>query len=216
MNIIIITVYKIYIFIFQSVLFKRQTITSNEWNSLLTILNKWITFLKGVEKEELYKPVIKEFDVEKYLKILEKFDNEMKSMSIQDIIIPYVIETSTKIGQLVIEIFDGCISAILLYLYIFIFTYNRVVINNDYSAYQQIDNESIKTIVIINPEIEEITKKKNGELINIETMNEINELYLEIASQYNNNIQNILKEGNKMMYIYIYICIIIDMKYLVI
>lgn len=138
----------------------------------------------------------------------------MKSMSIQDIIIPYVIETSTKIGQLVIEIFDGCISAILLYLYIFIFTYNRVVINNDYSAYQQIDNESIKTIVIINPEIEEITKKKNGELINIETMNEINELYLEIASQYNNNIQNILKEGNKMMYIYI--CIIIDMKYLVI
>lgn len=140
----------------------------------------------------------------------------MKSMSIQDITIPYVIETSTKIGQLVIEIFDGCISAILLYLYIFIFTYNRVVINNDYSAYQQIDNESIKTIVIINPEIEEITKKKNGELINIETMNEINELYLEIASQYNNNIQNILKEGNKMMYIYIYICIIIDMKYLVI
>lgn len=138
----------------------------------------------------------------------------MKSMSIQDITIPYVIETSTKIGQLVIEIFDGCISAILLYLYIFIFTYNRVVINNDYSAYQQIDNESIKTIVIINPEIEEITKKKNGELINIETMNEINELYLEIASQYNNNIQNILKEGNKMMYIYIYI--IIDMKYLVI
>lgn len=138
----------------------------------------------------------------------------MKSMSIQDITIPYVIETSTKIGQLVIEIFDGCISAILLYLYIFIFTYNRVVINNDYSAYQQIDNESIKTIVIINPEIEEITKKKNGELINIETMNEINELYLEIASQYNNNIQNILKEGNKMMYIYI--CIIIDMKYLVI
>lgn len=129
----------------------------------------------------------------------------MKSMSIQDITIPYVIETSTKIGQLVIEIFDGCISAILLYLYIFIFTYNRVVINNDYSAYQQIDNESIKTIVIINPEIEEITKKKNGELINIETMNEINELYLEIASQYNNNIQNILKEGNKMMYIYIYI-----------
>lgn len=214
MNIIIITVYKIYIFIFQSVLFKRQTITSNEWNSLLTILNEWITFLKGVEKEELYKPVIKEFDVEKYLKILEKFDNEMKSMSIQDITIPYVIETSTKIGQLVIEIFDGCISAILLYLYIFIFTYNRVVINNDYSAYQQIDNESIKTIVIINPEIEEITKKKNGELINIETMNEINELYLEIASQYNNNIQNILKEGNKMMYIYI--CIIIDMKYLVI
>lgn len=140
----------------------------------------------------------------------------MKSMSIQDITIPYVIETSTKIGQLVIEIFDGCISAILLYLYIFIFTYNRVVINNDYSAYQQIDNESIKTIVIINPEIEEITKKKNGELINIETMNEINELYLEIASQYNNNIQNILKEGNKMMYIYIYICIFIDMKYLVI
>lgn len=205
MNIIIITVYKIYLFIFQSVLFKRQTITSNEWNSLLTILNEWITFLEGVEKEELYKPVIKEFDVEKYLKILEKFDNEMKSMSIQDITIPYVIETSTKIGQLVIEIFDGCISAILLYLYIFIFTYNRVVINNDYSAYQQIDNESIKTIVIINPEIEEITKKKNGELINIETMNEINELYLEIASQYNNNIQNILKEGNKMMYIYIYV-----------
>lgn len=58
-----------------------------------------------------------DFTVGKYLKILKKFDEEMKSMTIQDITIPYVVETSTKIGQLVVEIFDSCIAAILSYLY---------------------------------------------------------------------------------------------------
>lgn len=69
-------------------------------------------------------------------------------------------------------------------------------------AYQDIDNENIKTIVVIKPELEDITRKKNGELINIETMNEINDLFVELSSAYDSNLQSIVKEGNKMMYIY--------------
>lgn len=69
-------------------------------------------------------------------------------------------------------------------------------------AYQDIDNENIRTIVVIKPELEDITRKKNGELINIETMNEINDLFVELSSAYDSNLQSIVKEGNKMMYIY--------------
>lgn len=69
-------------------------------------------------------------------------------------------------------------------------------------AYQDIDNENIKTIVVIKPELEDITRKKNGELINIETMNEVNDLFVELSSAYDSNLQSIVKEGNKMMYIY--------------
>lgn len=69
-------------------------------------------------------------------------------------------------------------------------------------AYQDIDNENIKTIVVIKPELEDITREKNGELINIETMNEINDLFVELSSAYDSNLQSIVKEGNKMMYIY--------------